>query len=126
MSQKTEFIRFCIVGGATFVIDYGLLFYLTEYAGIEYLISSALSFTVAVAVNYVLCLLFVFTNSRNGTKQFVLFILSSIGGLIINQFSMYFLVEVMLMYYMAAKIIATIVVTLWNYITKKKSLEYVK
>lgn len=126
MSRRTEIIRFAVVGGLTFVIDYSLLYALTEYIGLNYLISSALSFTVAVLVNYFLCLIFVFTGSRSGTRQFILFILSSIGGLVINQFCMYFFVEVMLMYYMAAKIIATIIVTLWNYITKKKSLEYTK
>ena len=124
MSRRTEIIRFAIVGGLTFVIDYSLLYALTEYIGFNYLISSALSFTVADLVNYFLCLAFVSTDSRNGTRQFILFILSSVGGLVINQFCMYFFVEVMLMYYMAAKIIATIIVTLWNYITKKKSLEY--
>ena len=126
MKQKTEIIRFCLVGGATFIIDYALLYILTEYINLNYLLSSGLSFTAAVLANYFLCLAYVFTDSKNGTKQFMLFILSSIGGLIINQLCMYFFVEIMFMYYMAAKIIATIIVTIWNYITKKKSLEYAR
>lgn len=118
-----EFIKFCVVGSITFIIDYALLFAITEYLHINYLTSSAISFSVAVIVNYVLCIKFVFAHSKNGYKQISLFILSSIAGLGINQLCMYFFVEILTIYYLIAKILATIIVTLWNYITKKKSVE---
>ena len=118
-----EFIRFCFVGGLTFFVDYGLLFYLTEYLKINYLTSSAISFSIAVIVNYILCLKFVFINGKNGYKQIFLFILSSVAGLGINQLCMFFFVEILTIYYLIAKILATIIVTLWNYVTKKKSIE---
>lgn len=124
MINKTwiEFIRFCIVGTTTFVIDYGLLIYLTEILKIDYFISSGISFSVAVIINYILCILFVFTQYKNGYKQFSLFVLSSIVGLFLNQFCMWFFVELCYWHYLLAKVLATVVVTLWNYITKKKSL----
>lgn len=124
MKNRTwqEFVRFCIVGGITFLIDCSLLIYLTEILNIDYLVSSAISFSVAVTINYILCLVFVFAKYRNGYKQFILFLLSSIGGLILNQLFMWLFVEICYFHYLLAKILATIGVTLWNYITKKKSL----
>lgn len=118
-----EFIKFCIVGAITFILDYGLLFFFTERLQINYLLSTALAFSIAVIVNYILCLLFVFTKSKNGRKQFILFIYASLGGLLLNQLSMWFLVEKLSIYYMFAKIISTIIVTLWNYLTKKRALK---
>ena len=47
-----EIIRFCFVGGVSFLMDYFLLYALTEWAGIYYLYSSAISFSVTVIFNY--------------------------------------------------------------------------
>lgn len=123
MNSLKEFIKFCVVGFITFLLDYGLLFLLTEKLQINYLLSTALAFTIAVIVNYILCLFFVFTKSKNGRKQFLLFIYASLGGLLLNQLSMWFLVEKLSIYYLIAKIISTIIVTIWNYITKKRALK---
>lgn len=118
-----EFMRFCLVGGFTFVIDYGLLYLLTEHLGVNYLLSSGAAFTIAVIINYILCLLFVFNGGKSGLRQLSLFIYASMAGLLLNQLCMWLLVEVFAFYYLAAKIIATAVVTLWNYVTKKYALK---
>lgn len=118
-----EIFRFCMVGGISFLIDYGLLYFFTEYCHIKYLISSAISFSISVIINYILCLTIVFNKAKNGWNQMILFIFSSVIGLIINQICMYFFVEYMMIHYMISKILATIIVTIWNYITKKKSIE---
>jgi len=118
-----EIIRFVIVGGISFVIDYMGLYVLTEYVNINYLISSSISFTIAVIVNYILSIKFVFRKAKNGYKQLFLFILSSIIALFLNQLCMWFFVELMSLYYMISKLLATLIVTIWNYITKKKSVE---
>lgn len=118
-----EIIRFVIVGGISFVIDYMGLYILTEYVNINYLISSSISFTIAVIVNYILSVKFVFEKAKNGYKQLILFIISSIVALFLNQICMWFFVEMITLHYMISKILATIIVTMWNYITKKKSVE---
>ena len=118
-----EFFRFCIVGFITFLADYGLLFVLTEYFNIKYLLSSGISFTFAVMLNYILCLTFVFKDGKNGSKQVSLFMLTSVAGLLINQLCMWMLVELAVIHYMLAKIISTAIVMMWNYFTKKKALQ---
>ncbi len=114
-----EIIRFLLVGGGCFLLDYGLLFGLTEYGGFNYLTSSAVSFTVSLVVNYILCVTVVFHAERKSLRQTVLFVATSLAGLAINQVCMYLFVEVAGLWYMLAKIGAAAVVTVWNYITKR-------
>ena len=38
-----QFVRYFFVGGFAFIIDFGLLYILTEYAGLHYLLSATLS-----------------------------------------------------------------------------------
>ena len=123
--RAAEVLRFCIVGGVSFVVDYSLLYMCTEFAGITYLYSSALAFTASVIINYWLCLIFVFKNKqkqKQSSKQKALFIGSSIVGLGLNQLCMYGFVEILGIYYMLAKIMATAIVTIWNYVMKRKAV----
>lgn len=118
-----EIVRFCIVGGGCFLVDYGLLYALTEYAGLPYLWSSGLSFTASVFVNYWLCVVYVFRAAGGQTgRQKALFFGSSIAGLFLNQVCMYIFVDLCGIYYMLAKLGATAIVTIWNYVMKRKAL----
>ena len=92
--QLLEIFRFAIVGGASFVVDYALLYFCTEWLGIHYLYSAAISFTVSVIVNYWLCVVFVFEGAgKQSGRQAALFIGSSVVGLGINQVCMLLFVE---------------------------------
>lgn len=118
-----EIARFCIVGGLSFLVDYGLLYVCTEVMNIYYLYSAAFSFTIAVIFNYWLCVVFVFKGAgKQNSKQATIFIGSSIVGLGINQVCMWGFVELFGIYYMLAKIFATIIVTFWNYVMKRKAI----
>ena len=122
-SRVLEIGRFVLVGGISFLIDWGLLFICTEWLHIYYLYSSAISFTVSVLVNYFLCVVYVFSNSRKQTgKQAILFIGSSIVGLGLNQICMKIFVEYFFIYYMLAKIFSTGIVMIWNYWMRKAVL----
>ncbi|WP_368501533.1 GtrA family protein [Phascolarctobacterium sp.] len=119
-----EVIRFGLVGCLSFVVDYGLLYFYTEFLGVRYLYSAAISFSISLLLNYWLCVRYVFQKAVESTaKRQLLFIVSSIAGLGLNQFCMYVLVEICLLYYMKAKIISTVVVMFWNYIMKRKAVK---
>ena len=118
-----ELVRFCFVGGLSFLVDYSLLFALTEWAGLYYLYSSAISFGVSVVFNYWLCVAYVFKGAgKQTTRQAAIFLVTGIMGLGLNQLCMWFFVTVTGFHYMLAKIFATAIVTVWNYFTKRMAV----
>lgn len=114
-----EVFRFLLVGGGCFLLEYGLLFALTEYGGLNPLVSAPIAFTVSLVVNYILCVYVVFHAEQQSKKQMALFALTSIIGLGINQVVMWFFIDIIGIWYMFAKVVASAVVMVWNYFTKR-------
>lgn len=120
-----QIVKFGIVGGLSFCIDYGILWLLTELFGVWYLLSACISFTVSVIFNYVASMRHVF-RAREGLsarKQFIIFVGLSIVGLGLNELGMYLMVDAVQMHYMVAKILVTAVVMIFNFVTRKIFLE---
>ena len=120
-----QIIKFGFVGGTAFIIDAGILFVLTEFCGIHYLISGAVSFTVSVIYNYILSIKWVFDarEGNNKAKELAVFIGLSVIGLGLNQLFMWLFVDVLHIYYMLSKIVATAIVMVYNFITRKLFIE---
>lgn len=119
-----QIIKFGIVGIIAAAVDVGLLIMLSEFMHVDVLFASAIAFSVSVIANYILSMSFVFKGKKqNKAKEFMIFVLLSIGGLIINQFIMWLGVNVLTIYYLAVKIFAMIFVPVYNFITRKLFLE---
>lgn len=119
-----QLFRFGIVGFTAFLIDAGLLYILTDFLHIHYLISSVISFTVSLIYNYILSIFWVFDVKKKQTyKEVLLFTILSVIGLGINQLVMYLGVDLLNIYYMLCKIMATIIVMIYNFITRKIFIE---
>ena len=120
-----QIIKFGFVGFLCFFIDYGIMVFLTEIVGIIYLVSSGISFTVSVVVNYLLSVTFVFETDKNKNKikEFIIFAFLSVIGLGINQACMWFGVVVLGITYLIVKIGATAVVMVYNFISRKLVIE---
>ena len=124
-----QILKFGVVGFLCFFIDYGIMVALTELCGIPSVISSGISFSVSVIVNYSLSITMVFDADKdaNKVKQFVVFLILSIIGLGINQLIMWggtsWLDQYMERSYMLVKIVATAVVMVYNFITRKIFIE---
>ncbi len=120
-----QFCKFGIVGLLCFLIDYGLMVALTETTNLSYFSSCGISYTTSVVVNYILSMRFVF-KGKDGMSKFmeiVVFIILSIIGLAFNQLIMWIAVETFQIFYAVAKILATMMVTVYNFISKKIFLE---
>ncbi len=120
-----KLFKFGIVGFSAFIIDYGLMVLFTELLGIDYMISSALSFTVSVIYNYILSILWVFDVNKKdkGLKSFIIFVILSVIGLLFNQLLMYVGTDMLEIHYMVTKIFVTAIVMVYNFITRKLFLE---
>lgn len=118
-----EVFRFLVVGGSCFVLEYVLLYTLTEYGGLNPLVSAPIAFTVSLVVNYILCVYVVFHAQHQTGKQMVLFAATSIAGLFLNQLVMWFCIDLLGIWYMFAKVVASAIVMIWNYFTKRYVLK---
>lgn len=120
-----QILKFGVVGGIAFIIDYSVLFICTEFFGIYYLISSLISFSVSTVFNYIASIKWVFdvNQKKSQKKNFILFIVFSVIGLGLNQLIMWFGVDMLHIYYMLVKIGATAIVMVFNFITRKRFLE---
>ena len=115
-----QILRFGVVGVLAFIVDYGILYFLTEYVHLYYLLSSIISFLISLVVNYILSIKWVFDVQKKQTvKDVIIFAVLSTIGLLINSLVMYLSVELFSIYYMIGKIIATFIVMVWNFITRK-------
>ena len=120
-----QILRFLMVGGTAFLIDFGALWLLTEWLGINYLLANCISFTASVIYNYILSTAWVFNtkHTKNRSTEFTVFLVLSLIGLGINQGIMWITVERAGINYLLSKILATIIVMIFNFITRKHFLE---
>lgn len=117
-----QFFRYIFVGGVAFLADGGSLFLITTI-GVNYLISVIFAFAIGLAVNYGLSKLLVFENSSvNGKIEFLVYGIIGVIGLGFTEIIMYVLTEIAGLYFMVSKVIATIIVLVWNFVARKITL----
>ena len=122
----TQLLKFGVVGVMATIIDFFFLFLFTDVFGMYYLLSAAISFVLSTLFNYVASMRFVFNSKFSKdekSKELILFVILSVSGLLLNQFLLWFFVEKIALYYMAAKIVATFFFMMWNFVSRKVWLE---
>jgi putative flippase GtrA len=123
-STKVQYVRSFVAGGLATVLDMTILFLLTEYAGLHYLLSAAAGFLFGVVILYIINVTWIFERKNKISRQqeFLLFGAISIVGLLCNEGIIFFVVDVLGLWYMIAKLISTVVVFSFNFILRKKIL----
>ena len=132
-----EVLRFVLTGGFFFLIELVTLVLLKELLHLDTLIATPIAFTVSVIVNYILCVVWVFPGSGDGgTAAKVAFVVTSLIGLALNEvFMLLFRIfwgesfrlltiwgfDVTM--YMLNKAVATLLVMIWNFFSKKAVLQ---
>ena len=133
-----EIVRFCLVGGiatAADMLTMALVSYLAEPqlyptvsaiftargTGLVYVLGTGTGFIVGLLVNYFLSVAFVFREKGNSrtAKGFLLFAALSAVGLFIHTFGMYVGYDLLRLNQWAVKIVLTLVVLVWNYLSRK-------
>jgi putative flippase GtrA len=116
-----QFIKFCLVGSTGALIHLGLLYFLTEFLHIWYVLSAAMGFTVAVLNNFVWNKLWTFKNrSPRIPRQLLLFFTINVISLCINLSVLYILTEHAGMWYIEAQIVAILVAVTNNFLGNRR------
>ena len=101
------------------------IFIANDILHIYYIISAILSFTISVIYNYIASIKWVFdvNKEKDPKKNFVIFIVLSIVGLILTLIIMKIGVDILGINAMFMKIISTAIVMIFNFVTRKMFLE---
>lgn len=120
-----EFARYLLVGVISFGVDFTVLVALTEVAGLHYLVSGALAFTVGVLINYLLSVTWVFERrgrAHNTTFEFLVYAVIGVTGLGVNQVVLYSLSDILDFHYTLSKLAAGAAVLLWTFFLRRAVL----
>ena len=132
-TRTKEILRFVVTGGICFLIELGVLVLLRDTAGLDTLIAVPIAFLVSVVVNYLLCVRWVFEGAGDqGNAQRAGFLITSLIGLLLNELLMWLfrvafgedtviftVFSFAVSMYMVNKTLATVIVMIWNYFTKR-------
>ena len=66
--QYFELIKYCFFGGITTLLNLALLYVFVEM-GMNYIVANTIAYIIAVVVNYVFSVFFVFEEKAEGVKQ---------------------------------------------------------
>ena len=129
MSKLIEqILKFGVVGALAFLVDYSVLMLLSQVFGVDPVLAAGISFCISVIFNYLASMRYVFTHrdDMSKTREFVLFIVLSIVGLIINEIIMWLGTRAFGSSGLAVtvvKVVATAVVMVWNFVSRKLWLD---
>lgn len=123
-----QILKFGVVGIIATVIDFGVLYVLSQPLGMDPVISAGISFCVSLVFNYVASMRYVFTHREDmsRSREFAIFLVLSLIGLVINEAIMAAGVAVLgnsALAVMGTKVLATAIVMVWNFVSRKKWLD---
>lgn len=135
-SRTAEIVRFAVTGGVCFLVELAILILLKGRFGVDTLIATPVAFLISVILNYLLCVAWVFRGAKNrGAGAKAGFLITSLIGLGLNE-------VLMLLFrltlgedaviltvgsrtfnmYVLNKCLATLIVMIWNYFSKRAVL----
>ena len=122
--ELQRILRFGLVGISGIIVNMGILWWLTERAGIYYLYSSAVAIETSIITNFLLNDLWTFEGGTGHRMErrlhrFVSFQLVSMGGLVVNIAVLYIGKEIFGIYYLVANLLGILAAFVWNYLVNR-------
>jgi dolichol-phosphate mannosyltransferase len=119
--ELLRFLKFCLVGASGVGVNEGLLWALTEKAGLPYWGSAAIAIETSIVTNFILNNYFTFRQRNEpGTKAFfsrlIKFNVVSLVGLGINLGILGLFTEVFGINYLISNLIGIAIAFIWNYL----------
>ena len=124
----SQVYRYFSVAVICTLLDFALLFILTNYLGINYLISSIISFMSGTILNYLLCIQWIFKIRviKDSRLEFIYYVIITGIGLGINTGIIWCFTELFGLYYMFSRLISLFFTFSWNFGARKYLLHTVR
>jgi len=112
-----KFVKFSLVGFSGVFVDFGITFFFKEIVKIQKYVANAVGFSMAATTNYFLNRIWTFhSQNPNIMLEFTRFFIIALIGLMINLLIIWALSGKFKVNFYLSKLVATIVVTLWNFL----------
>lgn len=133
-----QIMKFGVVGILSFAIDFGIYSILVYFTPVPLLVANFFGFTISVIFNYIMSMKYVFQRKEDLDRkaEFVIFVVLSLIGLGLNEFLVWLFVDFAYeniavvaetfsynIMKMIGKILATGIVMVYNFISRKLFLE---
>mgnify|MGYP003369646259 CR=1 FL=1 len=120
-----QLAKFGVVGVLATVIDFGVMNLLHYGLGLSILVSNTCGFIISLVFNYLASMRYVFTHKQDMSRrrEFAIFIVLSIIGLLLNDGIVVALASGCGLEANLAKIAATALVMVYNFVTRKMFLD---
>lgn len=120
-----QIMKFGIVGVIATVIDFGVMNILYYGLGLNILIANTAGFVISLIFNYLASMKYVFAHKEDMSRrrEFVIFVVLSVIGLVLNDGIVLALKGGLGLEANIAKVCATALVMVYNFITRKVFLE---
>lgn len=138
MKLLAQIFKFILVGGISFLVDFVVYTVMCNVLHIHYMIAGVSGFVISVIVNYILSMRYVFESKEDirKEKEFILFVVLSLIGMLLNSLILYVCIDCIYRdlqwlnrmisaewMNIVAKVVATSVVMVYNFVTRKIFLE---
>ncbi len=119
---EKKFLIYLLIGGSAALVEWGLFYFFNSSVEMNYLLAVVASFVLATLYHYVLTTMYVFDSGAKykKTTEISLVFVVSVIGLLFNLLIMYLLVGFASCNAMLSKVVASALVTMWNYLARKK------
>lgn len=114
MTSTSMILRFLFVGGSTALLYFGLTFGLVEGLTLQATLASAVAYIVAACYNYLLHYHWTFATDAPHGLVLVKYLLTSIGGLVLNGLVMHVGIMLVSIHYMVVQLFAAGAVLCWS------------
>lgn len=119
-----QFVRYLVTGGLAFVVDFLLFAFFLYKLEWYYLFANFIGLLAGLVLNYIMSVVWVFSECKRDfeekkTVEFGVFAVIGFLGVGLNQLLMYLMVDGAHMNEMLSKMIAAVLVLLWNFGARK-------
>lgn len=120
-----QIMKFGVVGVIATIIDFGVMNLLHYGMGLDILIANTSGFVISLIFNYLASMKYVFAHKEGMSRrrEFITFVVLSVIGLVLNDGIVLALNTGMGLEANIAKICATAIVMVYNFVTRKIFLE---
>lgn len=117
---RDQLIRYIIVGFLSVGLDFILVFGLTEFAKLWYILSKSIAYIIGFWFNFLLNRYWSFNARQNFVRQIKLYAILFVFNFCITNSLMFLLTDKFKIYYLISNIFVIGIMTIWNFFLYKK------